>query len=90
VQRGCDAAAFATVGVQTRSGERRFGLCRRHYEDATTPCAVDGCRMVGEFVIALGTASTEEVRFCADHWQRFQDALAERGPRRAWPARGAA
>jgi hypothetical protein len=95
--RGCVAPAVATVGVQTRSGERRFGLCQVHYQDATTPCGVHGCEMLGEYVIELlsghvsyGTDDTEDVRFCAEHWQQFQAALAEHGPRRAWPAQGSA
>jgi hypothetical protein len=95
-QRGCDAPAAATVGVQTRSGERRFGLCQLHYRDATTPCGVDGCEMLGEYVIELsvdlldGTERIEEVRFCAEHWQQVEASVVEHGPRRAWPARRAA
>jgi hypothetical protein len=95
-QRGCNAPAAATVGVQTRSGERRFALCQLHYKDATTPCGVDGCEMLGEYVIELSVHTlddverTEEVRFCAEHWQQVQAAVAEHGPRRASPARGLA
>jgi len=83
----CDAPAAATVGVQTRSGERRFGLCQMHYKDATTPCGVDGCAMLGDYVIELsvdlldGTDRTEEFRFCAEHWQQVQASVAEPGPR---------
>jgi hypothetical protein len=94
--RNCDAPAAATVGVQTRTGERRFGLCHMHHKEATTPCGVDGCEMLGEYVIELGVQlldgaeRTEEVRFCAEHWQQVQASVAEQGQRRAWPARGAA
>jgi hypothetical protein len=72
------------VGVRTQDGERRLGLCKTHYEDATTPCAVDGCSMLGEFVIEMsgrrfdGSERTEEVRFCAAHWQQFQGWSAMR------------
>jgi hypothetical protein len=64
-----------------------------HHKDATTPCGVGGCEMLGEYVIELsvdlsdGTERTEEVRFCAEHWQQVQASVAEHGPRRAWPAR---
>jgi hypothetical protein len=67
-----------------------------HYDDATTPCGVDGCEMLGEYVIELnahlddGSERTAEVRFCAGHWQQFQSSVAEHGARRAWPAQGAA
>jgi hypothetical protein len=80
------------VGVQTRSGERRFGLCHTHYRDATTPCGVDGCEMLGEYVIELsvdlpdGTERAEDFRFCAEHWQQVLASVAENGSRRAPPA----
>jgi hypothetical protein len=45
--------------------------------------------MLGEYVIEL-SSHTEDVRFCAEHWQQFQAALAEHGARRAWPAKGSA
>jgi hypothetical protein len=80
-QRGCDAPAVATVGVQTRNGERRFGLCRAHHEDATTLCAVDGCRMLAEYAVVLGehavngSERVEGVRLCAEHWQQYHASV---------------
>jgi hypothetical protein len=60
----------------------RHPICEPHFRDLTTPCAADGCDMVGQWVIDWkghlpdGTERTEEVRFWDEHWHQLQSSVA--------------
>lgn len=81
---GCGAPAdYLVEGRNKLTGEPvRHPICEQHFRDLTTPCAADGCDMVGRWVIDWkghlpdGTERTEEVRFCDEHWHELQSSVA--------------